>query len=327
MLTPRLLLCFVRIAELGSLTRASVGLQMSQSVLSRHIHALEDALGFRVFYRTGRGIALTEAGQALLPGARDLLTRSAQFMDDAKALGDAPSGTVVLGMPGSIASILAGPMYQAAREKYPRVRLRLVEGLSGVIDELLTLGRVDMGLRYADGEKRRPAETPLCTLDLDLVAPPGDRRTAKGSVRLRELDGLPFFLPSAPHALRRLMEDLFARHRMSLHVPLEVDSITTMAQVVAAGGGYTVAPRSAVAHLEAAGRVQLARITHPRISRTLVMALSPKGPLTGAARVIASLISELVQELVREGRLGAIPRSGSKRLTARSAGRSPRPAA
>jgi DNA-binding transcriptional LysR family regulator len=308
MLTPRLLLCFIRTAELGSLTRASVGLQMSQSVLSRHIQALEDSLGFRVFYRTGRGIALTDAGRALLPQATDLLARSARFMEDAKALGGEPSGTVVLGMPGSIASILAGPMYQAARERYPRVRLRLVEGLSGVIDELLTLGRVDIGLRYSDGEQRRAAETPLCTVALSLVAPPGDRLTAKGSVRLRQLEDLPFFLPSAPHALRRLMEDLFAKQRMTLHVPLEVDSLSTMAQVVAAGGGYTVAPPSAVAHLEAAGRVQLARIAHPTITRTLVMALSPKGPLTGAARVIESLIPALVGERVRQRELGAIAR-------------------
>jgi DNA-binding transcriptional LysR family regulator len=105
------------------------------------------------------------------------------------------------------------------------------------------------------------------------------------------------------------MEDLFAKQHMTLHVPLEVDSLSTMAQVVAAGGGYTVAPASAVAHLEAAGRVQLARITHPTITRTLVMALSPKGPLTGAARVIEGLIAALVGERVRQRELGAIAKA------------------
>jgi len=314
MLSSRLLLYFVRIAELGSLTRASAALQMSQSVLSRHVRALEGMLGYRVFHRTGRGISLTDEGQVLLPAARDLLARSAQFMDEAKALGGEPSGVIVLGMPGSIASILAGPVYKMAQGRYPKVRLRLVEGLSGVIDELLTLGRVDIGLRYADGPRRRAGETPLCTVDLHLVAPMGDTLTAGGSVRLRELRGRPFFLPSAPHAVRRLMEELFAKHRMTLHVPLEVDSLSTMVQVVAAGGGYTVAPYSAVAHLEAAGRVQLARITHPTISRTLVMAFSAKGPMTGAIRVVAALISDLAAELVREGRVGGIAKARGPRV-------------
>jgi LysR family nitrogen assimilation transcriptional regulator len=306
MLSTRLLLYFVRIAELGSLTRASAGLQMSQSVLSRHVAALEAALGYRVFYRTGRGISLTEEGRSLLPRARDLLARSVQFMDEAKALGGEPSGVVVLGMPGSIASILAGPVYKLAQGRYPKVRLRLVEGLSGVIDEMLTLGRLDIGLRYADGPKRRAGEKPLCTLDLYLVAPPGDTLTARGTVRLRDLEDRPFFLPSAPHAVRRLMEDLFAKNRLSLNVPLEVDSLSTMVQVVAAGGGYTVAPYSAVAHLEAAGRVRLARITHPTIRRTLVMALSPKGPMTGAIQAVTVLISELAAELVKEGQVGGV---------------------
>lgn len=317
MLSTRLLFYFVRIAESGSLTKASVGLQISQSVLSRHIRALEGALGYRVFHRTGRGIALTEAGQALLPGARDLLARSAQFADEAKALGGSPSGTVVLGMPGSIASIVAGPLYRMANEKYPRIRLRLVEGLSGVIEELLMLGRIDIGLRYNDGGRRRTGETPLCTVELYLVAPPGDELSSSGRVRLRALGNRPFFLPSAPHALRRLMEELFAKHRMPLVVPLEVDSLSTMTQVVAAGGGYTVAPHSAVAHYEAAGRVQLARITNPSIERVLVMSLPPKGPLTRATRVTASLISQLVAQLATRGQLGGITKSAAGHRRAR----------
>jgi LysR family nitrogen assimilation transcriptional regulator len=320
MVSSRLLFYFVRVAELGSLTKASLGLEISQSVLSRHIRALETALGYRVFHRTGRGIALTDAGQALLPGARDLLARSAQFAEEAKALGGSPSGTVVLGMPGSIASMLAGPVYRMASEKYPRIRLRLVEGLSGVIDELLTLGRIDIGLRYNDSGKRSAGETPLCTVDLYLVGPPRDPLTSGGEVRLKSVDGRPFFLPSAPHALRRLMEDLFMRYRMRLVVPFEVDSLSTMTNVVAAGGGYTVAPRSAVARYEDAGTVQLARITHPTISRMLVMSLPVKGALTSATRVTAGLITDLVRDLVDDGQLGRIGAGALMKRTQRSTG-------
>jgi len=306
MLELRALLYFVKIAEAGSLTKAAIGLDISHSVLSRQVQDLENSLGYRVFYRTGRGVELTEAGKELLPGVQELLVHSVKVADEARALGGAPSGAVTVGLPGSIATVLAGPLYRMAQEKYPKIRIRLVEALSGVIDELLVLGRIDIGLFFNDRGKPRKGQTPLCIVELVLVAPRGDKLTSGGRVRLRQLSGCPLILPSFPHALRRVIEDLYSAYSMRVMVPFEVDSLSTMIEVVAAGRGYTVAPYSAVVHDVTGGRVQIARITNPAIKRLLVMVLSSKGPITTASRATANLISTLVEQAVARGDWTAI---------------------
>lgn len=298
----RILESFVRIAEVGSLTKAAIGLDISHAVLSRQVKALEDSLGYRVFNRTGRGVTLTEGGRRLFAGATELLQRAKELTDDAMTAGDAPSGMVSVGLPGSVASLLAGPLFQVVQEKYPRISMRFVEALSGGIDELLTLGRIDLGLFYTRKANARRGEIPLCTVDLVLVAPSGDALTAKGTVRLKQLKGRPLILPSYPHALRRLIEESCLQQGFAPYVPFQVDSLSTMVEVVAAGSGYTVSPYDAVAHDVASGRVQIASITNPPIRRLLVMAPPGTGKTTVATKAIAALIATQVRQWISEGR-------------------------
>jgi LysR family transcriptional regulator, nitrogen assimilation regulatory protein len=146
---------FVHISETRSLTKASIGLDVSTSVLSRKIQQLETSLGQRLLQRTGRGVTLTEFGRALLPNAQALLAEAARFMDAAAATAGRPSGRVVVGLPGSIAAMIAGPLFRAVQRRYPSISLRLVEGLSGAIEELLLLGRIDIGLYYTRRARAR----------------------------------------------------------------------------------------------------------------------------------------------------------------------------
>jgi LysR family nitrogen assimilation transcriptional regulator len=307
MLDLHILESFVRIAELGSLTKAGVGLGVSHTVLSRQVKALEQSLGYRVFHRTGRGVTLTEGGRHLFAGAAELIRRARQITDEAVVLGKAPSGVVTVALPGSVAGVIAGPLFQSAQERYPRISLRFIEALSGVIDELLTLGRIDLGLFYTNTQKVSRDGTPLCVVEMMVVAPAGDRMTASGTIRLRQLRNRPLILPGFPHALRRLIEDSCMQHGFRAHVPFQVDSLSTMVEVVAAGSGYTIAPFDAVAHHVAAKRVEVARITHPALRRVLVMVEPHRGKSTLATRAVAGLIGSHVKECIRAGRWRALP--------------------
>jgi len=292
---------FARVAEAGSLTKAAIGLDISPSIVSRQIQELERTLGYRVFYRTGRGIRLTELGRQLYPRVKEVLIDATKLSDEAKALGGAPSGTVTVGLPGTVAAILAGPLYRVAQEQYPKVFMRLTEGLSGVIDELLTLGRIDIGLFFTEAPNARKEALPLCAMELVLVAKQGDKLSAHGAVRLKQLDGIPLILPSSPHALRQRIEEVWAEHKLKLMVPFEADALTTRKEVVAAGGGYTLAPFDAIAGDVSADRIQIARIAYPSIKRYLVLASARRGPVTLGARAIASLMPGLISGLVRDG--------------------------
>ena len=81
---------FVKAAELRSFSKAAVALGDTQPTISRPLAELERSLGGALFHRTGRGVALTEMGEALLPRVRALLDGANHLIEDAQAFGKAP---------------------------------------------------------------------------------------------------------------------------------------------------------------------------------------------------------------------------------------------
>jgi DNA-binding transcriptional LysR family regulator len=302
MIDLRRLALFAHLAESGSLTKTAVALSVAHSGLSRQLQDLEKELGHKLFHRTGRGVLLTENGRKLLPRAKRLLSDAQQLEDDAKVLAGTPAGTVMVGLPASVAELLAGPLFDRLFRQYPQVRIRLVEGLSGHIEELLAEGRIDIGLFFAKRPNLKRGDVVLCTTDLYLIGPPGDRVTAGKTVKLSSVRGLRLILPGLPHALRALVEEACAKKGIKPLVPLEVDSMSTMKAVVSSGGGYTVSSLDTVSHDVSTGRLQAARIVSPPLDRLLVMSTTFHKPVTVATRLLQSEIKTLVIELLRSGR-------------------------
>src|SRR5690349_10313297 len=88
---------FVRVAELGSISKAAFSLGTSQPTVSRIVSELEQELGGDLFYRTGRGVSLSELGEMILHRARGLINSAQQMTADAQDFGKAPAGNVCVG--------------------------------------------------------------------------------------------------------------------------------------------------------------------------------------------------------------------------------------
>ena len=131
----RQLAYFLNIAEAGSLSQAALQLQVSQSMLSRGIQQFEGDLGHRLFHRTGRGMQLTEFGRHMLPLAQQATMELTRFAHEAKALRGRLSGTVAIGLPGSIAARVVAPLVRLTQRQHPELSLRCVEGLSGGVED------------------------------------------------------------------------------------------------------------------------------------------------------------------------------------------------
>jgi len=292
---------FLCIAETGSLSKASLELDVSQSMLSRCIHDLEQELGQRLFHRTGRGMYPTEFGTRMLPIARRATLEVSRFNSEAKALRGKLSGTVAIGLPGSVAARIVAPLVQEARERFPDLSLRFVEGLSGGIEERLAARRIDIGLVFLPSSRVSRAVVPLASSSLYLVGPRGDALTAKRAVPLAQVAGAPVMLPGRPHSVRTMVEDVCAERGVVLTMLCEIESLLAIKETVAAGCGYTIAGYDSVANDVAAGRLQAAQIKDPTISRLLVMTTGHNNSLTTAARAIASLVVSVADGLVRTG--------------------------
>lgn len=293
---------FLTVTELGSFSKAAVVLSVAQPVLSRHIRSLEEELNVELFYRNGRGIVVTEAGQILLERAQFILGEASAITSDIDSIRGNPGGQLILALPPTAGSILSVPLIQRFRESFPRVKLRVQEVYSGHVLEWLSTGRVDIAVLYDAPKTSTLLTEPLVEEDLLLIGP----SSTPASLRGKPIDGallgeLPLILPSHPHGLRVLVETLLGTIKVIPEVEYEIDSLSTTLDLVERGVGYTILPYASVIGRVHAGKLVCMPIVKPRMSRQLVLATSTQRPTTIATRSLASTVKDLVRDLVAEG--------------------------
>ncbi len=294
---------FIAIAETGAFSRAAVRLSVAQPILSRQIKALEQELGAELYYRTGRGIVLSEAGKVLEQHARGVLETTAGAKRAVHSMGSAPSGRVVIGMPPSVGAVLTAPIVRQFRDEFPKVSLGVMEGFSGHVLEWLTTGRIDVAVLYNAPRTSALVTDPLLTDELFLLGPAGDPAGAgAGNLPAARLADIPLILPSRPHGLRVLVDDFLAGIGVTPNVQVEIDAMPSTLSLVESGIGYTILSYSSVHHLIEAGRIRKWSIVQPTMTRSLVVATSTQRPVTKAARALVGFVRKQVDTLVAEGR-------------------------
>src|SRR5688572_1358524 len=178
---------FVRVAELGSFSKAARVLDIAQPALSRQVRALETDLRETLLLRNGRGVVLTDAGRRLFEHGVSILQAVAQAREDMGASRDAPVGHVTVGVPPTIGRQLTLPLIDAFKRRLPGARLAIVEGLSTHIVEWITTGRVDVGLLYNPEAQPSLEITPVLDEPLCLVARASTADAVRGTLPMREL--------------------------------------------------------------------------------------------------------------------------------------------
>jgi DNA-binding transcriptional LysR family regulator len=121
---------FVRVAELGSFTRAAQALNIAQPALSRQVRLLEVELRQNLLVRNGRGATPTQAGLLLLEHGRGILHQVERAREELGRVRTGLSGRVALGLPPSVARVLTVPLTRTFRAKMPEAQLSISEGLS-----------------------------------------------------------------------------------------------------------------------------------------------------------------------------------------------------
>jgi DNA-binding transcriptional LysR family regulator len=142
------LTAFVAVAEHSSFTKAAAQIGIALPTMSQTIRSLEEALGVRLFNRTTRRVALTEAGDRLLAEVQPILDGIDHALESVNAFRDKPIGTLRLVVERSASQIVIArgfaPLIQPFLAEYPAVRLEIsIEDSSGDIIS----GRFDAGFR------------------------------------------------------------------------------------------------------------------------------------------------------------------------------------
>ena len=142
----RQLRAFVKVVEVGSISRAALDLNVVQSALSQQITKLESELSTRLLQRSPQGVTPTEAGVAFFREAQLTLRHAEQAVRVAQE--SRLSGTVSVGLAPTTAAVLGMPLMRALRERYPDVRLHMVESLSGHLTSMLNARQLDLAVLF-----------------------------------------------------------------------------------------------------------------------------------------------------------------------------------
>lgn len=285
---------FVLVTQLGSLSKAAKASDIAQSLISRKLSQLESEWGDRLFYRTGRGVILSEFGHRILPQVQLLLAQAEQLRDEVKDAAGVPIGTVHVGVLPSMSRQLVSRLFSRIQESAPAVRLHVTEGFSGQLDEQLASGRLDIAVINRYGSKPPSGEEVLGKLDTYLVGVPDAALVSGPTVQFRELNGVPLVLPTAPNGLRTVLDQIARQKGFSLDIAIEVDTLSAMKDVAMSGHAFTILPFPAVDQEVAAGKLRAAKLSNPGIPRTISLSVTRQRPLTRAGRFVLAEIRKLV---------------------------------
>lgn len=235
----------VAIAEEGSFTGAADRLNTVQSNVSEQVRQLESELGVVLATRGRQGARLTECGDAVVERARRIRRELDALRDDLSMLVGLERGTATLGTVGTASRWIVPALVTEMRAQAPGIQLRIHEGASErLAGEVRTY---EMAQAVVTEPVLDPHLVVEHLLEESLVGlAPAGTRLGRLPVPMQVLAELPFVLPPENNPLRIEVEAAAAAAGVTLDVPVEVEGIRLIADLVAAHGGVSVLPETAI---------------------------------------------------------------------------------
>lgn len=292
---PNQLRLFADIAEIGSISGVAQARGQAQSHISRQLAQLERICGGPLFYRTGRGVSLSELGQQTLPKVRAWLNATDGLIDEIKSSSGQISGLVRIGIMPSAAHPLTTTLFRRVQAQYPNIKLQISE-LGALLENWVETGKLDIAIVFRYGEQTRKNERALATTDVYLVGPAGDAITQAKEVEFAKLADLTLALPARRTDLREQVEEIARAKNLHLNVVVEANSVNFQRAAVAEGLCHTLMGPTTVLREISSGKLQVARVIKPRIKRTMTLAVSNQGPISTACKTVIKLLEQIAEE-------------------------------
>ncbi|GBG10675.1 LysR family transcriptional regulator [Paenibacillus agaridevorans] len=282
---------FYWIARTGSLTKAALRLHITQPAVSQTIKQLENALGGPLFFRTSRGVTLTNEGAILY---RQLEQAFAAIEVGEKSIADMNrlhSGEITIGASDTLCKHYLLPYLEMFHERYPGVRIGVTNRTTPETLALLKEGRIDFGivsLPASDPAIHFKSSVPLQDC---LVGGKKYAELAAGPpLTLEALDGLPLLMLEEGSSTRRFLDAYASGHGISLQPEFELGSVDLLVQFAQSGFGAAFVIRDYVKkELESGSLVEIP-LQLPLPSRHIGIATLRGVPLSSAGKTFLDML-------------------------------------
>ncbi|GAA3107731.1 LysR substrate-binding domain-containing protein [Streptomyces rectiviolaceus] len=286
------LLYFVAVAETRHFTRAAEQVHVSQPSLSQQVRALEKELGAELFSRARGNIALTDAGEALLPLARRILADADTARIEVQELAQLRRGRIRLGATPSVCTGLLPEVLRAFHDRHPGIQLLLEEGGSHDLVRELARGALDLAIVVLPLPSPSPALTTVELLreDLVVVSSPDARGFGGKTVRVADLERERLVMFRHGYDLRELTVAACRAEGFEPEFAVEGGEMDAVLGFVRAGLGVAVVPRMVA---ERAGRgLRMTPLARPTLHRTIALAHRSDVAPPRAARELQRMLLE-----------------------------------
>lgn len=282
---------FEAVARLGSVSKASLELSVTQPAITMQLRDLTEALqSGPLFEKVGRRLRLTSTGEVFLERAREILRRVAAMQAELRGHSYLHGGRVSIGAPASVGECLLPEVLGDFHHTYPELELRVYEGNTPTLMGLLGSGEIDLAIVTLPISERNLEVTPLFSERLVVVVHQSHRLAPWEAVQMADLEHESFLLYSPGGFVREATLRACRRADFVPKVVLDSGSMELLLRMTEADLGIAVLPPLAIK-----GRPQLKGlelISETDLSRTMALISREGRELTPAARRLREVLVE-----------------------------------
>ncbi|WP_165491201.1 LysR substrate-binding domain-containing protein [Lichenihabitans psoromatis] len=292
---------FVAIVEQGSFSKAAQLLNVAQPALSLHVRNMEADFGKSLLFRKAQGVFPTQAGEILLRDARSIIRQFQATRQEIQEFDAEPQGDVKIGMSASISPFLGVSLLLDTKTKFPKIKVKIAEAMSGFVLEWLKQGRIDIGFLYQPVKDGGLRSIPVLSEDLLLVGPKtpliGVCAMETDYISYADLSKLPLIMPSTGHGLRDIVQAKALAMGHDLNVVLDLDAYACFRPLLQHGLGYAILPANVVARDRTDG-LRTWTIGEKPLHRTIYLVHHNDRPLTRAVGAVIEICSKTFEQMV-----------------------------
>jgi len=243
---------FLVAAEALNFTQAARQLQVTQPSVSQHIQALEEHFQLPLFIRSGRSVTLTDAGQTLIPMARELVALSRRIDETMSSLRGNLQGHLAVGCSTCTGRYILPKILADFHEQYPHVRATCHITTQDQVMQMLVDGKVHVALTCNPPATQDCEFSRYTSEDVILITPSGHPWAERGEIELQDLLEGEFILPEEGSEIHTAISEGLARHGISIYqlkTIFSLGSLEAVALSVQEGLGVGFAPELLVKRL------------------------------------------------------------------------------
>jgi DNA-binding transcriptional LysR family regulator len=282
----RLMRTFLAVAAEGSFAAAAPRVALTQAAVGQQMRALESDLRRPLFERQGKAVVLNDAGRALVPQARRLISLYEQMVSASEPEAGSMAGTVHLGaVVSAVRALIEATL--ALKARHAALDLHVSAAKSMELVERVLAGELDaaIAVREPGAGSSELAWTPLYGEPLVLLVP----RALQDMPAAKVLQSQPFIRFDRSQHTGQLIEKALKQLRARPQEFLELNALESIAELVRAGLGVSIVPQLREARWAADAKLRIIEL--PRAEERRIALVRRRDSAKGA--VVAARAREL----------------------------------